>query len=85
MTKAQPEPQPPKAGDFRSKQLVWWDDVNRQAHEGPRAAWVIDVNTKNDTVLVGFYKDPTALREEAVSVVSPREIRPRQRREGAHE
>jgi hypothetical protein len=66
------------AADFRHGMRVWWRDPNRDPQLGDRAARVLSVNQQNDTVLVEFYKDPTAEREETAEVVSPRTLRARE-------
>lgn len=77
--KAAPEapPRVHSASDLRAKQLVWWKEPGRDPQLGDHAAWVISVNQAQDTVLIGFYKDPTAEREERNEIVSPRVLRPR--------
>lgn len=67
------------AANFRKGMLVWWREPGRDyKNRGDRPAWVISVNQEKDTVLIGFFKEPTALRVELTEIVSPRVLRSRE-------
>jgi hypothetical protein len=75
--KKEPDPVPRTAADFHKNMLVWWKEPGRDRRMLDKAAWVLSVNQEQDTVLIGFFQEPTATREEGHAIVSPRVLRPR--------
>lgn len=76
--KKEPDPLPRTAADFHKGMLVWWREPGLERGRLDHAAWVLSVNQDQDTVLIGFFQEPTATREEGHAIVSPRVLRPRE-------